>query len=151
MAVDEAGYHQAAAGILGRPGGKLAGQIALGTDPADRFALPRHRGTRDHPDVGLPGAWCAGRECSDVPKDWHLDSDLKHRGTEGTVARPAIGVLSVSVFLSVQHGQVDAALAGGVDGESVAGIGVAHDAGARIGGEDALEPARPGRRCRRPR
>src|SRR5919109_2310702 len=49
---------------------------------------------------------------------------------------------------AILHGrQIHAPLARGLDGQLVAGIGVAHDAGARIGGEHPLEAAVAGGRA----
>src|SRR3546814_5601684 len=52
--------------------------------------------------------------------------------------------LSLRLCPCVQHRQVEALLAGAVDGVLVAGVGVAHDAGSRVVPQHALDSFRGG-------
>ena len=71
VAVDQAGNHQPAAGIVALGVAELRRQCRAGADPADAVAFPHQRGVRDRVDLPLPAFGAAGGELADVLEEVH--------------------------------------------------------------------------------
>ena len=97
---------------------------------------------------GTGGSWREPRPRACAPEAAAPTSPSATGPIPASASRPADA--GFRDFQAENGGQVQPLLAGAVDGDVVAGVGVAHDAGGRVVPEHALEP--PGRapRCRRP-